>query len=63
MLRKRSLRKSEEQALERRNAEFKRENGKLNRRLQRAELILDIQTKVAGLLGIELKGPESNEND
>ncbi len=63
VLRKRSLRKSEEHALERRNAELERENRKLNRRLQRAELILDIQKKAAGLLGIELKGPESNEND
>ena len=63
VLRKRSSRKSEEQALQRRNAELERENRKLNRRLQRAELILDIQKKAAGLLGIELKSPEANEND
>ncbi len=63
VLRKRSSRKSEGQALQRRNADLERENRKLNRRLQRAELILDIQKKAAGLLGIELKGPESDEND
>jgi hypothetical protein len=31
--------------------------------LQRAELILEIQKKAAGLLGIELKGPDANESD
>jgi hypothetical protein len=35
----------------------------LQRKLQRAELILDIQKKTAGLLGIELKDPESDESD
>ena len=62
-LRKRSSQKSDSQALQRRNAELEVENRKLNRRLQRAELILDIQKKAAGLLGIELKGPGANEND
>lgn len=63
VLRKRASRKSEGQALQRRNAELERENRKLNRRLQRAELILDIQKKAAGLMGIELQSPEINEND
>jgi len=63
VLRKRASRKSEDQALQRRNAELEREIRKLNRRLQRAELILDIQKKAAGLLGIELKSPEIDEND
>ena len=62
-LRKRSSQKSDAQALQRRNAELEVENRKLNRRLQRAELILDIQKKAAGLLGIELKGPGANESD
>jgi len=63
VLRKRASRKSQDQALQRRNAELERENRKLNRRLQRAELILDIQKKAAGLLGIELKSPEIDEID
>jgi len=63
VLRKRASRKSEDQALQRRNAELERENRKLNRRLQRAELILDIQKKAAGLMGIELQSPEIDEND
>jgi transposase len=62
-LRKRSSQKSDAQTLQRRNAELEVENRKLNRRLQRAELILDIQKKAAGLLGIELKGPGANESD
>src|ERR1017187_834574 len=62
-LRQRSSQKSDQQALQRRNAELEVENRKLNRRLQRAELILDIQKKAAGLLGIELKGPDANESD
>jgi transposase len=62
-LRKRSSQKSGAQALQRRNAALEVENRKLNRRLQRAELILDIQKKAAGLLGIELKGPGANESD
>ena len=56
VLRQRSSQKIEGQALQRRNAELEVENRKLNRRLQRAELILEIQKKAAGLLGIELKG-------
>jgi len=62
-VRQRLLQKSEGQALQRRNAELEVENRKLHRRLQRAELILEIQKKAAGLLGIELKGPDANEND
>jgi transposase len=64
VLRQRSSEKIEGQALQRRNAELEVENRKLlNRRLQRAELILEIQKKAAGLLGIELKGPDANESD
>jgi transposase len=62
-LRQRSWEKSEGQALQRRNAELEVENRRLTRRLERAQLILDIQKKAAGLLGIELKGPDANEND
>jgi transposase-like protein len=63
VLRRRASRKSEDQALLRRNAELERDIRKLNRRLQRAELILDIQKKAAGLMGIELQSPEIDEND
>ena len=62
-MRQRSTQKSADQALQRRNAELEKENRKLNRRLQRAELILDIQNKAAGLLGIELKSPDHSDYD
>lgn len=55
--------KSNTKELELRNASLERENRKLNRQLRRAELIMDIQKKAAGLVGIELESPESNEND
>ena len=62
-LRQRTRSKSAQEAARRRIAELERENRKLQRRLQRAELILDIQKKAAGLLGIELKSPETDESD
>jgi transposase len=62
-VRHRSSQRVEGQALQRRNAELEVENRKLHRRLQRAELIMEIQKKAAGLLGIELKGPDANESD
>jgi transposase len=62
-LRQRSSQKSQGELLQRRNAELEVENRKLHRRLQRAELIMEIQKKAAGLLGIELKGPDANESD
>lgn len=63
LLRRRATRASEEQALQRRNIELERDNRKLHRRLERAELILDIQKKAAGLLGMELKSPEFTESE
>ena len=65
MLRERAKREGEDEdeVARRRIAELERENRKLQRRLQRAELILDIQKKASGLLGIELKGPDANESD
>lgn len=41
--------------------ELERETRKLRRQLARAELIGDIQKKFAGLLGIDLESPETNE--
>jgi cell shape-determining protein MreC len=42
--------------------QLERETQKLRRQLARAELINDIQKKFAGLLGIDLESPETNEN-
>jgi transposase len=61
-LRNRAQAKNEAHALTRRVAELERENRTLRRKLTRAELISDIQKKAAGLLGIELTSPESNES-
>ena len=41
---------------------LERETQKLRRQLARAELINDIQKTFAGLLGIDLESPETNEN-
>jgi transposase-like protein len=49
--------------LTRRTAELERENRKLRRRLQKAEVIIEFQKKVAELLGIPLNQPEPDEND
>ena len=59
-LRKRARRKVDDQASQRRIAELERENRKLTGRLERAELILEIQKKAAGLFR-ELESPENIE--
>ena len=61
-LRKRAKQKVEDQALQCRNAELERENRKLHHRLERAELILEIQKKAQGLLR-ELESPEDIESE
>ena len=61
-LRKRAKQKVEDQALQRRNTELERENRKLHHRLERAELILEIQKKAQGLLR-ELESPEDIESE
>jgi len=43
--------------------ELERENARLRRRLQRADIILDIQKKASELLGIPLSHPGNDEND
>lgn len=40
---------------------LERENRQLRDRLERAELIIDVQKKVSGLLGIPLRSPESGD--
>jgi transposase len=43
--------------------QLERENVRLQRRLKQAETIIEIQKKVAGMLGIPLNAPELDEND
>jgi hypothetical protein len=42
-------------------AQTKRENARLGRRLEHAEAIIEIQKKVAALLGIPLATPDSDD--
>ena len=42
---------------------LKRENARLKRRLDRVELMLDIQKKASEMLGIPLNHPDKDEND
>ncbi len=43
--------------------QLKRENARLKRRLDRVELMLDIQKKASEMLGIPLNQPNKDEND
>jgi transposase-like protein len=43
--------------------QLERENTRLQRRLKQAETIIEIQKKVAGMLGIPLNAPDLDEND
>jgi transposase len=61
-LRKRAKRKVDDQASQRRIAELERENRRLKRRLERAEVILEIQKKAQGLFR-ELESPENTESE
>jgi transposase len=45
------------------NLQLRKENSRLQRRLKRAELIIDIQKKISQMLGIPLKNPEPGEDD
>ncbi len=42
---------------------LERENARLKRRLEQAETIIDIQKKIAGMLGIPLRTSELDEKD
>ncbi len=43
--------------------QLKRENARLKRRLERVELMLDIQKKASEMLGIPLNHPDKDESD
>ena len=44
-------------------AKLRRENERLKRQLQQAELIIEVQKKLADVLGMNLSQPASDEND
>jgi transposase-like protein len=45
------------------NGRLRRENVKLKQQLAQATVIIDVQKKVASLLGIPLKTPDDDESD
>ncbi len=56
-------RKSTHHPLEEENKHLRREKAALERRLKRAEVIIDIQKKLSEMLGIPLNSPESEGGD
>ena len=50
-------------AVDPRVKQLKRENARLKRRLERVELMLEIQKKASEMLGIPLNRPNTDEND
>ncbi len=62
-LRKRTKAREAERDLTARNIQLERENRKLQRKIARLELFDDTRKKAAGLLGLEYKSPEFDEND
>lgn len=60
---KRGRKESGSDPLQVENEKLRKENNRLERRLKRAELIIDIQKKAAQILGIPLSTPEEGEND
>jgi transposase-like protein len=53
----------EAKAVDPRVKRLERENARLKRKLEQAETIIDIQKKVAGMLGIPLRTSEPDEKD
>lgn len=54
--------KSTKNPLAEENERLRRENAKLQARLEQAEMIIDVQKKVASMLGIPLKTPDDDES-
>jgi len=61
--RKRGRKAKPQNPLTKRVSELERENEILRKRIEHAELIIDVQKKVSRILGVTLKTPESSEND
>jgi len=61
--RKRGRKAKPRNPLSKRVTELEREKAVLQKRLQQAELIIDVQKKVSQMLGITLGTPEDNEKD
>jgi len=59
--RRRGPKPDPDRALKKRNEQLERENARLNKRLETAEVIIDVQRKVSRLLGIEM--PETSGSD
>jgi len=45
------------------NEQLRKERNRLQKRLKKAELIIEIQKKISQILGIPLKNPELGEDD
>ena len=60
--RKRGRKAKPRNPLTKRVTELERENEILNKRLQQAELIIEVQKKVSQILGVTLATPEDSEN-
>jgi len=61
--RKRGRKGTVSHPLIRENEELRKANERLTRRLQQAELIIDVQKKVSQMLGIPRSAPEDGGND
>ena len=60
---KRGPKEKSMEELSKKNKELERENRRLKRRLEHAEMILDVQKKISELSGIPLKKVEFDEED
>ncbi len=61
--RKRGRKAQPESPLRKQNEALKRENSRLNEKLRKAEIIIDVQKKVSELLGISLNpNPDGNKS-
>lgn len=60
---KRGRKQTKAEVLIKKNKELERKVGKLQRRLKRAELLLDIQKKISEITGIPLRELENEEED